>query len=130
MEHQVSINLATLYGKKWLWFVFPAMLEEASAIEAVQHWKEHFNQSLKPGDKANLIFDCSHMKNYDTASRQLWQRTMVEHRANIGDIWIISQNRLILTAAKTMGLLTGFKIKVALSEEAMFDLIERNKVAA
>ena len=120
MESTVSISLLEQYNKKWLKFVFPQILDEGSAKKAIEIWNAHFAKELSGNEKANLIFDCRQMKNYETASRLLWQKNMSDTRKQIGDIWIISENRLILAAAKTMGLLTGFKIKVTTLETSIY----------
>jgi hypothetical protein len=41
----------------------------------------------------------------------LWQKNLSEMKAQLAEIYIISDTMLILTAAKTMALLSGFKIK-------------------
>jgi hypothetical protein len=69
------------------------------------------------------------MKNYETASRLLWQKNMSETRKQIGDVWIISESRLILAAAKTMGLLTGFKIKVTTLETSIYQEYRKLELA-
>jgi hypothetical protein len=45
----------------------------------------------------------------------MWQATMKEFKPRIGNIWMISTNRFILAAAKTMSILAGFSMKTARS---------------
>jgi hypothetical protein len=55
------------------------------------------------------------MTGFDTSARRRWQDAMTLHKPLINVVWIISTNIFILGAAKTMGLLTGFTIRIARS---------------
>ena len=55
------------------------------------------------------------MTGFDTDARRIWQDTMKSHKNQIDVIWLVSDNIFIRGAAKTMGLLTGFPIKVTKS---------------
>jgi hypothetical protein len=59
------------------------------------------------------------MTGFDSSARKNWQTTMSELKSKTGSIWVISSNAFILGAAKTMGLLSGYDIKVAKSIESI-----------
>jgi methionine salvage enolase-phosphatase E1 len=111
----------TLADKRYLKFSFESHFSTEDAKKAAEYWLEEFNK-LNLEEKNDIIFDCVGMKNYDTDARKIWQDTMLKLKPQIGNIFIISDNILILGAAKTMGLITGFKIKPAKSEEIIIAL--------
>ena len=111
VESKNAVNLAEIVTneKTYLQFDFKDHLDSDNAQKAIVQWKD----KMKPGTKRHLIYNCMFMTGFDTSARKTWQTTMGTHKHQIGDIWIISSNVFILGAAKTMGLLTGFAIKVA-----------------
>ncbi|WP_276371148.1 hypothetical protein [Chryseolinea sp. H1M3-3] len=109
----VKVFEVTKNGKTYIQFCFKGHLNIDAAARAITTWKELMDD---PASK-NLIYDCTEMTGFDTEARKLWQATMSDCKKQIGNIWIISSNIFILGAAKTMGLLTGFHIKVAKSSD-------------
>lgn len=95
--------------KPYLQFDFKGHLDHSSAIKAIEEWRRYMERS----SKKNLIYNCKEMTGFDSSARKIWQATMGEFKQRTGSIWIISSNVFILGAAKTMGVLTGFLIKVA-----------------
>jgi hypothetical protein len=104
-------------GKSYIQFDFRGHLDVDAAANAITTWKELMDKPVK----TNLIYNCAGMTGFDTDARKLWQATMSGYKKQIGSIWIISSNIFILGAAKTMGVLTGFMIKVAKSIEDIGD---------
>ena len=117
MEQQVSLHSTTINGKHFLEFDFPEYLTTQMVEDTIPLWKEMYNK-IEPGEKADLVFNCEIMSGFDTEARRKWQSIMKELKSQTGEIWIVSDNIFILGAAKTMGLLTGYSIKVtrAMSE--------------
>ena len=113
---EVNVMWVQKYDKKCLKLTIHGHLSEKNAFEAVSKWKEELSTNLESGEKANIICNCLNMTGYDTGARKLWQQTISDLKSQIEYIWIISDNKLFRTAAKTMGLLTKFKIKTANSE--------------
>ncbi len=109
----VKVFEVTKNGKPYIQFSFKGHLNIDAAARAITTWKELMDDAAKK----NLIYDCTDMTGFDTDARKLWQATMSDCKKQIGSIWIISSNIFILGAAKTMGVLTGFQIKVAKSPE-------------
>ena len=112
---KVLLKKTEINGKPFLQFDFNGHLTVEAAHEAIGKWKT----MLTENEKTNLIYNCLEMTNFDTAARKAWQSTMAELKPQTGRIWIISSNAFILGAAKTMGLLTGFDIKIAKSIESV-----------
>ena len=112
---KVVLKKTEINGKPFLQFDFNAHLTVDSANEAIAQWKSHLNGN----QKINLIYNCLEMTGFDSAARKTWQSTMSELKSKTGSIWIISSNAFILGAAKTMGLLSGYDIKVAKSIESI-----------
>lgn len=109
--NRLAIAETTRSGKPYIQFDFTGYFDHPAALQGAEQWK-----ALMKGDtKRDLIFNCAEMHGFDSTSRQLWQAVMKEHKSRIGNIWVISNNSFILAAAKTMGLLAGFSIKVAKS---------------
>lgn len=107
----VVITETTRAGKPYIQFDFNGYLDHPSAAKAIETWKNLMTGS----SKKDLIYNCTEMTGFDSTSRKIWQATMKELKPKIGDIWIISTNRFILAAAKTMSLLAGFSIKTTKS---------------
>jgi hypothetical protein len=111
IENDVVISEATRNGKMYIEFDFHGYLDHPSAVNGIAIWKK-----LMAGEaKKDLIYNCTEMTGFDSTSRQMWQLAMKELKPRIGNIWMISTNRFILAAAKTMSLLAGFSMKTARS---------------
>lgn len=111
-QNMVDINFIANNNKQYLQFDFPGHLDEASAANAIERW----NEKMKSNNaKVSIIYNCSKMTGFDTDARRIWQDTMKAHKNQIDVIWLVSDNIFIRGAAKTMGLLTGFPIKVTKS---------------
>ena len=110
----VTLHSATINNKNFLQFDFPSHLTKEMVEETISLWKDMYKK-IKPGEKADLVFNCEDMSGFDTDARKMWQATMKDLKLQTGSIWIVSDNLFILGAAKTMGVLTGFTIKVTRS---------------
>jgi hypothetical protein len=108
-ENVVDINFVSKNSKPYLQFDFSGHLDEASATNAIEHWNEKMKAR---SSKISLIYNCAKMSGFDTNARRIWQDTMTLHKNQIDAIWVVCDNTFIRAAAKTMGLLTGFPIKV------------------
>jgi hypothetical protein len=95
-------------------------LNEENASEATSKWKEELSRNLKSEEKAFVICNCINMTGYAPNARKLWQQTLSELKNQIGCFWIITDNNMFVMAAKTMSLLTKFKIKTAKSESEIY----------
>ena len=105
----------------YLQFDFIGHLNEESALQAIDRWKTEMNKPRVNGAKMNLIYNCTRMTGFDTNARRNWQAAMQSLKQQIGTIWLVSDNFFILSAAKTMGVLTGFSIKVTRSLKEIKD---------
>ena len=115
-ENIVGINFIAKNNKEYLQFDFPSHLSEAIAANAIERWNEKMKYK---NAKFSVIYNCAKMNGFDTSARRIWQDTMKQHKNQIDVIWLVSDNTFIRGAAKTMGLLTGFPIKVT---KAMSDI--------
>lgn len=108
-ENVVDINFISRNNKEYLQFDFPIRLDEATAANAIARWNEKMKAS---NAKVSVIYNCAKMTGFDTNARRIWQDTMKLYKNQIDVIWLVCDNTFILGAAKTMGVLTGFPIKV------------------
>ena len=104
-------------GGNCLRFTFGEMLTERDAEFAINKWKQAFNQ--KKDQCISLIWDCTDMKQYESAARKKWTNALFEMRPQIGSIWLPLPNlggerilaycnqwginRLILTGGEDIG---------------------------
>lgn len=95
-------------------FDFPNHLDEKAAGIAIKLWKEEAQKIINQG-KIDLIFNCLQMRSFETEARKKWQSTLKEQKNELGQIWVVCENVFILGAAKTMGLMSGYSIKVTRS---------------
>ena len=73
------------------------------------------NRLTKDGKKVTLVFNCDSMTGFDTEARKKWQAELKEHKKSIDEVWVVCGNLFVLSAAKTMGLLSGYSIRVTRS---------------
>jgi hypothetical protein len=114
-DEKVLLEWTVYEGKRFLVFHFKGYLDEFSAKIAIQQWVHEFEKEPADSGKIDIIYNCNEMTGFDTAARKKWQQTMSTLKSRLANVWIISDNRFILAAAKTMGLLSGFKIRAARS---------------
>ncbi|MBS1559144.1 MAG: hypothetical protein JST69_10505 [Bacteroidetes bacterium] len=110
MNDSLKIISIKIGNKDFLQFDFEGDLKDPIALDCIKQWKDEMRK-LSPGQKINLIFNCCKMSGFETEARKHWQETMKLFKGQINDVWIVSENIFIRTAAKTMGLLTGFNMK-------------------
>ena len=111
--NRVVVSETVKNNRQYIQFDFMGYLDHPAAVKGLETWKP----LMAGNDKKDLIYNCTDMTGFDSTSRQMWQATMKELKPKIGNIWMISTNRFILAAAKTMGILAGFSIKTAKSLE-------------
>lgn len=109
--NRVVIREITKNNKPYIQFDFTGYLDHPEAMKGIEAWRA----LMKDTGRKDLIYNCKDMTGFDSTARQLWQAMMKEYKPRIGNIWMISDNRFILAAAKTMGVLSGFSIKTARS---------------
>jgi histidinol phosphatase-like enzyme len=112
MANSITVDFVTISGKQYLQFKFSGHLDETTATKAIQEWKMKMSEVQSKGVKVDMIYDCSAMTGFETNARKNWQSMMMDYKSKIGVIWMVSDNIFILGAAKTMGVLTGFGIKI------------------
>lgn len=108
-KNHVTISEFWLGDKPYIRFDFKGTLTYPDAFEAIEEWKRHMTSA----EKKDIIYNCLEMSGFESEARKLWQATQHEYKPKIASIWVVTTNMFILTAAKTMGLLTGYSIKVA-----------------
>ncbi len=116
----VDITRVFIQQKEFIKFTFNGILTHKAAKEAALVWREMFKQM--GGQKANLVFDCLQMSNYEPMARSQWQALIVEHKSQINEIWVLTDSKLIKAGAAIMGVFTSFPIKTASSEGMLLAL--------
>lgn len=117
MENTVNIHPELIKNKTCLQFDFTGYLSEQIASKAIEDWKAYMQKHS--ASKVCLIYNCNDMSGFDTNARKNWQATMSSYKNQIDEIWVVCDNIFIMTAAKTMGLLTGLPIKVCRELDAV-----------
>lgn len=112
----VTVEWVNISQTKCLRIAIRGRLTEKTASGAISEWKEAFALDPIPGKK-NVICSCLKMTAYDTNARKLWQNTINELKSQIDYFWIVTDNKLFVMAAKTMGLITKFKLRTVSSED-------------
>lgn len=105
-------------GRNFLRFTFGEQLTERDADFAILKWKHEFR--LKRDQCISLIWDCKHMKGYESGARQKWTNTLFELKPRIGSIWLISESTIIRMGASVMGMATSMSIKAVTCESEVF----------
>jgi hypothetical protein len=110
MVNNLKLSVVEIGTRHFLRFDFEGELTTEIAEAGIQKWHTEV-MKLKNGEKVNVIYNCQQMSGFETGARKKWQEAMKTYKPHIQDIWIVSGSMLILGAAKTMGLLTGYTIK-------------------
>lgn len=116
MGNAVEVSQIKINNQLYLKFDFPDYLDANIAETGISNWKNELSQ-ITTQDKTDLIFNCMKMSGFDTEARKMWQNTLKELKPKTGEIWVVCENLFILGAAKTMGILSGYQIKVTRSIE-------------
>jgi hypothetical protein len=111
----LEIYEVTRMGRKYIQFDFTGYLDYPTAEAGIETWR----RLMTGTDKHHLIYHCTDMTGFDSSAREIWQAALKEMKADIANIWMVSDNRFILAAAKTMGILAGFPIKTTRSLDAI-----------
>lgn len=105
------IDWKTIHDKEYLYFEFSGILTHRDAVQGIERWDKCFeNQDYAKG-KVSLIWDCLHMKNYETQARIAWQKAIKKHKHKIEDIWLITNSVNITAGAEIISFFTSFKIR-------------------
>lgn len=116
MVGTVKVEWIKLSGNNCLKISINGLLNEPNAVKATSQWKEEIASSLLPGEKATIICNCQNMTGYEAEARKLYQKTIMDLSNQIGHLWIVTNDSIFKMAAKTMGVMTRFKIKSVNSE--------------
>lgn len=116
---RVTLEWFYRHHKRSLQFNFDGHLDDFSAKTVIAKWKNEIAEKVDENEKVDVIYNCLNMTGFDTSARKAWQNAMLDLKPKLNEVWIISDNSFILAAAKTMGLLTRFKIKVTRSLETV-----------
>jgi hypothetical protein len=105
--------------RKALRFGFEGHLTEEIAENTILEWRKAFSERLNEGEQAIIIWNCLGMKKYAASAAKLWKNSMPEFNHQIADIWLITTNPFFKMGARTVTMLTKFKLKTASSEDEM-----------
>lgn len=113
--NKVNIQWTELGEHKFLKFSFPEKLTKEQASEAIIEWKRIFSEYKFV--KITLIWDCVEMKDYDPMARVLWQKAMKDMSSQMDTVWLVSESKVIRTAAQIMSVFVKFELKPISSED-------------
>ncbi len=102
--------------KRFLRFSFKGHLTEEVAKSAISNWKKEFGSNVTDGERVNIIWNCLEMKKYSPLAAKVWKNALLELSDKIDDIWLITTNPFFKMGARTMTMLTSFKLRSASSE--------------
>ncbi|MDW7694936.1 hypothetical protein R9C00_09290 [Flammeovirgaceae bacterium SG7u.111] len=121
--NEVKVSSERTSGKLFLKFEFIGSLKEDIALEAISRWEVLMDTQLEEGEKAEIIWNCERMTGYESEARKGWQSMLKESKEKTGDIWIVTAKTMFRVAAKTMALLTNYKLKAVSSEREIFEKV-------
>jgi len=96
-------------------FSFSGVLTRKQAVEICDEWTEMFNH--EKAVKYHIIFNATHLDNYEPLARIAFQNTINNLRSQIVKIWVVTDSKLISAGAAIMGIFTSFSIKSVSSED-------------
>jgi hypothetical protein len=114
-QNKIDINFITIDNREYPQFDFRGHLDDDSAAEAIKRWNDEMTKTKQNRTKISIIYNCIEMTGFDTNARRNWQDIIKMHKDQIEVIWLVSDNIFIRTAAKTMGLISGFPINATKS---------------
>lgn len=109
----LKINWVNISNRKVLRFTFSGKLSYNTAREAILTWQKEFDSH--PNEKIDMIWDCSRMTDYEPMAKAVWQKTLAKVSEQLGDIWLLTNSRIIYAGAKIMTLFTPYKLHVVKS---------------
>lgn len=113
----VNIQWRNIEDEKFLIFEFQGNLTEAEARKAVASWHRELEKNVPLFEKVNVAWDCSQMKKYEAKAALVWKSALPSFSQSIEDIWLITTNPFFKMGARTVTLLTDFKLHLASSSE-------------
>lgn len=113
--HRIKLELINTKKRPYLKFIFGTYLDKLNAERTVLKWESIFS-SLK-NEKIDLIWDCKKMEDYDPVARRILQKALNELKAEIGRVWVITDQQIIKSSVILIARSTSLDIKIVDSEE-------------
>lgn len=105
----VTLDLQQNSTHYLLSFRFPNYLTEHDAKTVIGQWKQLFE---KYQDKPFiLIWECSEMKDYDSAARVRWQECMRELKNRFELVYLVSASKIVKAGAVLMSTFSPYTLK-------------------
>lgn len=119
---QLNPDLAwrTMGSRACLKFTFNGYLTEEDAERAILEWRRAFHSM--ENEPICVVWDCLNMEGYSHKARSEWTHAMLDLKAQIRSIWVITKSPIIKMGATVMGMFSGMNIHIVKSE----DEIRRN----
>lgn len=114
-KNAVNVEWKTIQESECLHIEIVGFLGAEIANTATEKWKSLLEDRMKDNEQTVVICDCENMKGYHADARKMWQQTMSETRPYMKNMWIVTDNKLFIIAAKSMGFITNFPLKTAKS---------------
>ena len=112
-----------IHDDKYLIFEFQGHLNDDVAKVAVKEWAQHF-RSLGPLEKTNIVWNCQKMSKYSPGAAISWKNALPKFSHQISGIWLITTNPFFKMGARTVTMLTSFKLNLASSYDDFLRLTE------
>ncbi|MEM9327723.1 MAG: hypothetical protein AAGA85_18790 [Bacteroidota bacterium] len=104
-------------NRKYLSFQFIGHLTDDVAKRAIAEWQAHFDQNIAPLEKAGIVWNCLEMTKYSPGAALSWKNALPQFNSRISEIWLITTNPFFKMGARTVTMLTSFKLNVVSSDE-------------
>ena len=109
-----EIAWRTLGSRACLKFTFNGHLTVADTERAILEWRRAFHSMEY--DTITIIWDCLKMEGYDHKARSEWTHALVDMKAQIAAVWLITKSPIIKMGATVMGMFSGLNIQIVKSE--------------
>lgn len=126
-KHNPFIDWRPIQGKTFLYFKFEGTLKVEEAEYGIERWDTCFEDAKHTSEKISLVWNCLQMKNYETEARIAWQNAVKKHRANIENIWLITDSVTITAGAEIISFFTSLKIRPIKSFEELESKLKLNQ---
>ena len=107
------IEWRRIQGADCLYFTFCDEFKDDQAGPAVEVWRRALDASS--AEKTNIVWNCLGMTGYEPGARSKWQKALNAMKERTGDIWVITDSKVIGMGAMLINTSTHLEIRVVKS---------------
>jgi len=118
----LDIRTETSIDKNCLYLSFKGCFTELSSFLGANAITKELES--KPLDFFVMIWDCTHMQDFELGARREWYKLLKKYSHRISDVTVISDKTIIRGAARVMLELFGLKSRIISSVGQLLDEID------